>query len=227
MDERDGFLAAIEEEPEDTTVKLVFADWLEEHGDPRSELLRREVEIAEVLGWRNVHGILSAQLFYGSLPDDIVSHAARMDGPNAYLRESSGWRTCPPGGRVRAPTSDRPGRLDAARESAPGADLQEGAGGWTRFSRGIGAPANQCAVGPDSARMGSAGLYLLEWPRRGARRARVIAPPADHFTTFFNAAAVHGAGTDLHERTGAHREGTCVRAESSPHKTPNSSRVSA
>src|SRR5215471_6009229 len=38
-DER-AFLAAILERPDDDATKLVYADWLEEQGDPRAEYLR-------------------------------------------------------------------------------------------------------------------------------------------------------------------------------------------
>jgi uncharacterized protein (TIGR02996 family) len=34
------FLQAIQEHPDDASVRLVFADWLEERGDPRAELVR-------------------------------------------------------------------------------------------------------------------------------------------------------------------------------------------
>jgi uncharacterized protein (TIGR02996 family) len=36
----DAFLTAILAEPSDLTTRLIFADWLEEQGDPRAELLR-------------------------------------------------------------------------------------------------------------------------------------------------------------------------------------------
>src|SRR5262249_10178667 len=40
MSERDGFLRAIAANPADDTVRLAFADWLEEHGDPdRAQLI--------------------------------------------------------------------------------------------------------------------------------------------------------------------------------------------
>jgi uncharacterized protein (TIGR02996 family) len=42
-DER-AFLAAILESPEDDCTKLVYADWLEERGDPRAEYLRLVVQ---------------------------------------------------------------------------------------------------------------------------------------------------------------------------------------
>jgi uncharacterized protein (TIGR02996 family) len=40
MDLETGFLQAIRESPDDTTVRLAYADWLEEHRDPRAEFLR-------------------------------------------------------------------------------------------------------------------------------------------------------------------------------------------
>jgi uncharacterized protein (TIGR02996 family) len=42
MDE-EAFLAAIQASPVDDTLRLVYADWLEEHGDRRSEFLRAAV----------------------------------------------------------------------------------------------------------------------------------------------------------------------------------------
>jgi uncharacterized protein (TIGR02996 family) len=36
----DGFIAAIVSGPDNTTVRLVYADWLEERGDQRAEFLR-------------------------------------------------------------------------------------------------------------------------------------------------------------------------------------------
>jgi uncharacterized protein (TIGR02996 family) len=38
MHEEEAFLQAIQERPEDTDLRLVFADWLEERGNPRAEL---------------------------------------------------------------------------------------------------------------------------------------------------------------------------------------------
>src|SRR5277367_2034319 len=40
MNDEQAFLQAMQENPEDTALRLVFADWLEERGDPRGELLR-------------------------------------------------------------------------------------------------------------------------------------------------------------------------------------------
>jgi uncharacterized protein (TIGR02996 family) len=40
MNEEEGFLAAILAEPGDRVALLVYADWLDERGDPRGEYLR-------------------------------------------------------------------------------------------------------------------------------------------------------------------------------------------
>src|SRR5215470_19680433 len=45
MDET-GFLQALLDDPADDTTRLVLADWLDERGDPRGELLRLQTELA-------------------------------------------------------------------------------------------------------------------------------------------------------------------------------------
>src|SRR5262245_55358117 len=40
MSDEDAFLRAIAAGPGDAAPRLVYADWLEEHGDPRAEYLR-------------------------------------------------------------------------------------------------------------------------------------------------------------------------------------------
>src|SRR5437016_2339467 len=40
MHDEQAFLQAMQEKPEDTPLRLVFADWLEERSDPRGELIR-------------------------------------------------------------------------------------------------------------------------------------------------------------------------------------------
>jgi uncharacterized protein (TIGR02996 family) len=40
MDQEQAFLQAMLEDPRDLALRLIFADWLEEQGDPRGELLR-------------------------------------------------------------------------------------------------------------------------------------------------------------------------------------------
>jgi uncharacterized protein (TIGR02996 family) len=39
-----GFIDAIRANPNDLTLWLVYADWLEERGDPRAEQIRNEVQ---------------------------------------------------------------------------------------------------------------------------------------------------------------------------------------
>ena len=47
MTTRDAFLAAVAEAPEDDAPRLVFADWLEENGQPeRAELIRLQCRLA-------------------------------------------------------------------------------------------------------------------------------------------------------------------------------------
>jgi uncharacterized protein (TIGR02996 family) len=43
MNHEDAFLDAIRQEPEDDAHRLIFADWLEEHGDPRAPFIRCQV----------------------------------------------------------------------------------------------------------------------------------------------------------------------------------------
>ncbi len=42
------FLNAIQTEPHERTLRLVYADWLDEHNDPRGELIRTEEEMRQV-----------------------------------------------------------------------------------------------------------------------------------------------------------------------------------
>src|SRR5262245_10793012 len=53
MDE-DAFLSAIEADPSDDTNRLVYADWLEERGDPRGEYIRLRLKVREPRGRQRV-----------------------------------------------------------------------------------------------------------------------------------------------------------------------------
>jgi len=47
-----GFLADVVEHPDDDTPRLVFADWLEDHGDPaRAEFIRVQIERSRLPEW--------------------------------------------------------------------------------------------------------------------------------------------------------------------------------
>src|SRR5438045_3614039 len=48
-----AFLQDIKENPDDDTPRLILADWLEEHGDPRGTFLRIQCELAKSEGDRD------------------------------------------------------------------------------------------------------------------------------------------------------------------------------
>jgi uncharacterized protein (TIGR02996 family) len=48
MNPEEGFLQAIREEPRNDTHRLIYADWLEERGDPRGELIHVQCRLAEL-----------------------------------------------------------------------------------------------------------------------------------------------------------------------------------
>jgi uncharacterized protein (TIGR02996 family) len=48
MSEEDAFIKAVIAHPEDDAPRLIYADWLEERGDPRGEYLRLRVEMAHL-----------------------------------------------------------------------------------------------------------------------------------------------------------------------------------
>jgi uncharacterized protein (TIGR02996 family) len=48
---RDAFLRTIRERPDDDGPRLVYADWLEEHGDPRGEFIRIQCQLAKLPPW--------------------------------------------------------------------------------------------------------------------------------------------------------------------------------
>ncbi len=50
MSEDEAFLSAIVANPDDSTTKLVYADWLDERDDPRAEIVRLKVQVAALQG---------------------------------------------------------------------------------------------------------------------------------------------------------------------------------
>src|SRR5437762_96441 len=50
MSDRDSFLRAIRANPDDDTLRLVFADWLDEHDDPLGQLIRVQIELDPIRG---------------------------------------------------------------------------------------------------------------------------------------------------------------------------------
>lgn len=57
MNDEDAFQAALDASPDDSTTRLVFADWLQERGDPRSEGYR-------ALGWLRLRPSFSDRMYY-------------------------------------------------------------------------------------------------------------------------------------------------------------------
>ena len=46
MSERNAFLKALEENEDDTLTRLVYADWLDEHGQAeRAEFIRTQIQV--------------------------------------------------------------------------------------------------------------------------------------------------------------------------------------
>src|SRR5947208_9119202 len=43
-----AFLAAIVDDPDDDSLRLIYADWLEEQGDPRGEFIRVQCALAQL-----------------------------------------------------------------------------------------------------------------------------------------------------------------------------------
>src|SRR5262245_35872343 len=46
MHDESGFLRALLDDPDDRAARLIFADWLDERGDPRGAFLRLQTELA-------------------------------------------------------------------------------------------------------------------------------------------------------------------------------------
>ena len=44
----DGFLNQLRERPDDDILRLIYADWFDERGDPRGEFLRVETRLARL-----------------------------------------------------------------------------------------------------------------------------------------------------------------------------------
>jgi uncharacterized protein (TIGR02996 family) len=61
MEQEQAFLQAILEQPRDAALRLIFADWLEEHDDPRGELLRLTHLLTQETDQANRHALESRQ----------------------------------------------------------------------------------------------------------------------------------------------------------------------
>lgn len=83
----DAFLDAIRESPTDETTRLVYADWLEDAGDPRAEFLRVECEFLALPAEDSRARLLHARIdeLYVALDADWLSEVARV--PRSALAE--------------------------------------------------------------------------------------------------------------------------------------------
>ena len=58
MTEEEAFLTAVCERPDDDAPRLIFADWLEERGDPRGEFIRVQcIQARMAEGDKRRHGL--------------------------------------------------------------------------------------------------------------------------------------------------------------------------
>src|SRR5262245_45901678 len=92
MTDRDAFIRAICSAPEDDTVRLVFADWLEEHGEEeRAEFIRVQIELAQpILVTRD-------EMLAETYPREAAVRAGMREKPRRdelRRREVVAWFSC-------------------------------------------------------------------------------------------------------------------------------------
>jgi uncharacterized protein (TIGR02996 family) len=100
--ERDAFMQAIIERPDDDTPRLVFADWLDDHGDvERAELIRRQCSLSSLPPsspefaaiQERVQPLLNARL------NDFLTPLTRLRGLRfVETTRATMWGTSPCGG---------------------------------------------------------------------------------------------------------------------------------
>lgn len=81
----DSFIAEIIANPDDDTARLIFADYLEENGDPRAEMIRIQFEMAELSHWDPKRAKLRTRELkllrehggFGSLPEGVRELGSR------------------------------------------------------------------------------------------------------------------------------------------------------
>ena len=90
MYEEFPFLRAIFNQPDDDGLRLVYADWLEERGDPRADFLRLDVE-----RHRPANAARGRQ---AALAKQITNLTPRLDA--RWVRWMGQARNLPPGARL-------------------------------------------------------------------------------------------------------------------------------
>src|SRR5271166_1502115 len=96
MSNEEAFLAAIREFPDDNVPRLIYADWLEERGDPRAKFLRMECLLKNASPQDGKYAELKAHLRAISSQVDLewaalVSRAPIWLEPERFFFESQGW----------------------------------------------------------------------------------------------------------------------------------------
>jgi len=96
MSNEEAFLAAIREVPDDNVPRQIYADWLEERGDPRATFLRLECLLKNVSPEDGKYAELKAHLrTMGSHVDlewaALVSRAPFWLEPEHFFFQSQGW----------------------------------------------------------------------------------------------------------------------------------------
>ena len=87
MTERDALLAAVCEQPDDDTPRLVFADWLQEHGEEeRAEFIRLQIELA-----RGAKGKKQASLIKRE-QEWLAAHREAWEAPFRGVEVSGSFR---------------------------------------------------------------------------------------------------------------------------------------
>jgi len=82
-----GFIQALRDDPSDDETRLIYADWLDERGDPRGEFFRVQVRLAD-----GVADLDERRRLHQRSRDLLAAHEARWLGPLAKLCESVWWR---------------------------------------------------------------------------------------------------------------------------------------
>jgi uncharacterized protein (TIGR02996 family) len=109
MSDNDVLLRAILDDPDDDAPRLVYADWLEEHGEAeRAEFIRVQVERAEAP--RYAPPRIELRRRRQSLPGRLVSCPVTVPALQALV--GSAYRVARPG---RAPSGRGPPRPGASR----------------------------------------------------------------------------------------------------------------
>jgi uncharacterized protein (TIGR02996 family) len=82
ISEREAFLRAIVDDPDDDTPRLIYADWLEERGDPQGEFIRVQVEL-----YHRRRGSGRESTAHTGVPIEVLqTRAAEL-----YLRHRAEW----------------------------------------------------------------------------------------------------------------------------------------